>query len=627
MDGRPGWRSRGIVPRQIRVDVRPDVRLDVRLGAIVALALALSAGCGNGPGAPVDAGSGPQHFIRHIGESVAVAPNGSKQLSFLLVDGQERPVPNQVLQFQIAEASTARGATLSIDRGVTDARGLVSLQVISGLTTIFILRVSAERAEPMEIKVYVDSRKFGPVEVAPMVVGAAGEAVASIRLFFVSETGCARILRSNPTPDMSAVRTLMPGQVERYSTVRMDSGHAIVGHGLDAAGVVVVDGCVDLSGAAILEDGLVRVVLPLARTAISPVGRFRATSQLQLAKTPKAAAAMAEAWVELAACQSDPGRLWLDCTVDALTPETAEDPLDCLPSATDEGAFDRKLAARRGLPVRETTPTGTSYARCRQRTDAAGDVALEERIASLFASPTPTLRTNLEGIVRETSTLLSAIGVVSYFQVRATSRPDRFQIDHQLEALELGEPETKVPVNLWRLGLPLRTAWLVPAVAAAGDITLEQHGFTVRLGSAARLAVEEGILSRRGYPADTAGFVTSIFAAASYTDRNTTFKGCPALAALVCPLVGAADGCLVEACQAGVAALGRRLSAVFSRLNGSGLDLFLEGTAPLIERDGDGRADSFGWLLPTSPPGVWSGTLTVGEEQHAVRGIFTADRE
>jgi hypothetical protein len=601
MDGRPSWR-------------------------LVALAACLAAACGNTPPPPADGGPGFQYTIRHDGESVAVAPNGSKQLSFVLRDSQDRPVPNQVLQFQIDDASTARGATLSIDRGVTDARGMVSLQIISGQITMFKLAVSAQHAARLEVLVKVDSRKYGPVEVAPTLAGAGGESVASIVLFFAPGTGCSRILRSKPPTDMVPARTVMPGQVERYSTVNMEEGHAIVGHGLDAAGVVVVDGCVDLSGSAILEDGLVRVMLPLARAAISPVGRFRVTSQLQLAPTPKAATALAEAWGEIVACQSDPGRLWLDCTVDALAPESASDPLDCLPSAADEAAFDRKLAARRGLPVRETTPAGTSYARCRQPKDASGEVSLEDRIAGMFALQ-PGLRASLEGISREASLLLSSIGVQSYFEVAATSFPDRFQIDHQLEALELGEPGSKVPVNLWSLGLPLRTARLVPSVTAAGDIALEQHGFTIRLGSAARLALEQGVLPRRGYPGDIAAFVASIFASATYVDRGTTYKGCPALAALVCPLLGAPDGCLVDACQAGVAALGRRLGGVFAPLNGAGLDLFLEGTAPLIERDGDGRADSFGWLLPSSLPGVWSGNLRAGEEQHAVRGIFTADRE
>jgi hypothetical protein len=593
----------------------------VVLIALSASLWALGLGCGDPPMPVADAGPVMQFFIRHSAESVAVAPNGSRQLLFSLVDGQDRPVPNQVLQFQIADATLARGATLSIDRGVTDARGLVGLQVIGGLMTQFWLRVSAEHADKLEIRVVVNAGRFGPVEVAPMLVGAAAESVASIQLFFGPGAACASIELSRPPSDMVPMRTVLPGQVERYSTVAMEGGHAIVGQGLDAAGVVVVDGCVDLSGVTILQDGLVRVVLPLSRTPISPVGRFRVTSQLQLGPTPpKAVTALSEAWGQIAACAADPGRLWLDCTIDGLSPDSTQDPLDCIPGSADDAAFDRKLAARRGLPI-------TGSPRCRQPQDAAGEVSLETRIEGMFSAQNPLLRTNLEGIAREVSTMLSLIGVTSYFTVSATSRPDRFQLDHELDALELGVTGAKVPpVDLWSLGLPLRTARLVPAVTMAGDIALAQHGFTIRLGSAARLGLEQGILARRGYPADTAAFVTSIFAGATYVDRGTTYKGCPALAALICPLVGAADGCLVTACQAGVAALGRRLAAVFAGINGSGLDLFLEGTAPLIERDGDGRADSFGWLLPSSFPGVWSGDLRAGEEQHAVRGIFTADR-
>jgi hypothetical protein len=576
----------------------------------------LGLACGKDPPPAGNGGGEPKYTIRTPVDEVAVAPNGSRQLSFALVNGADQPVPNRVLQFQIADAALARGATLSLSRGLTDARGAVNLQVIAGLATNFRLNVSAEEAESITVRVKVDPRKFGPVDVAPTVVGALTESVASVHLYFASESSCATVSRTQPPSDTFPMRVAMPGQVERYSAVSIEDGHAIVGHGLDAAGVVVVDGCVDLSGTAILEETPVRVVLPLKAMTISPVGRFRVTSQLQLQGTPRAVTELQRTWRELSACPADPGQLWLDCTVDALSPETAEDPLDCVPSAADDSAFDGKLRPRRGLPV-----PGSS--RCRQ----PGGATLETQIEGMFAQ-NPSLRPNLEGITREAASLISSIGVQSYFQVSPTSRPDRFQVDHQLEALELGEPGAKVAVNLWSLGLPVRTARLVPAITVASDISFEQHGFTLRLGSAARLALEQGILARRGYPGETSAFISAIFASASYTDRGTTYKGCPALAALVCPLVGSPDGCLVTACQTGVAALGRQLSAVFSNLNGTGIDLYLEGTAPMIERNGDGKADSFGWLLPSSiPPGVWSGYLRAGEEQHPLSGIFTADRE
>jgi hypothetical protein len=591
-------------------------RRALALASIVAAWAGLACGLGEqAPGA--DGGMTSNYVIQTPATEVAIVPNGSRQLSFVLVDtATDLPVPDRALHFQILDTALARGATLSLNRGLTDGRGSVSLQVIAGLVTRFRVSVSAENAKTIEVMVMVDPRKFGPVDVAPMVVGALTESVASVHIYFSPGTSCATISRSQPPSDTFAMRVAMPGQVERYSAVSIEDGHAIVGHGLDAAGLVIVDGCVDLSGAAILQETPVRVVLPLTAMTISPVGRFRVTSQLQLQGMPTAVTELGDTWGELAACPSDPGQLWLDCTVDALSPETAEDPLDCKPSATDDGAFDGKLKARRGLMM-----GGSS--RCRQ----AGGATLETQIDAMFAQNT-SLRPNLDGITRAAKMLVSLIGVQSYFQVSATSRADRFQLDHQLEALELGEPGARVPVNLWSLGLPLRTARLVPTSTLGNDITFEQHGFTLRLGSAARLALEQGVLAKRGYPGETAAFISAIFASASYLDRGTTYKGCPALAALVCPQVGGSDGCLVTACQTGVAALGRRLTAVFANLNGAGIDLYLEGTAPMIERTGDGKADSFGWLLPSSiPPGVWSGYLRIGDEQHALSGIFTADRE
>jgi hypothetical protein len=544
-------------------------------------------------------GHGAPYFIQAPDDMVAVTPKGSRQLSFFLLDSQRLPVPNRVIQFQIADVEVARGATLSLDRGVTDARGSVSLQIIAGLETMFRLRISAENAERVDVAVLVDPRKYGPVEVSPLVLGAASDSVTSIHLFLVPGAGCASVSRSEPPTAAFPRRTLPPGEVERYSAVSMDGGHALLGHGLDATGALVADGCVDLAGSAILEEGPVRVVLP-------------------------AVTVLAETWGELAACRTDPGRLWLDCTVDAFGPETAEDPLDCIPTTAEEDAFGGRLTDRRGPLQRETTPAGTVFARCRQATDAAGRPSLEAQIAGMFSGQNlANLRPNLEAISRDASRLLASIGVRSYFEVTATSRPDRFQLDHDLEALELGEDKT--PVDLWSLGLPVRTARLVPATTVGSDISLQQHGFTLRLGSAARLALE-GILVRLGYPGDSAAFVSSIFAAASYPDRGAISRGCPALDALVCPQLGEVD-CLADACVVGVAALGRRLAGVFTPLNGSGLDLFLEGTAPLIERDGDGRADSFGWLLPSSVPGVWSGQLRAGDGEYPILGIFTADRQ
>ncbi|HEY0711444.1 MAG TPA: hypothetical protein VGF45_02145, partial [Polyangia bacterium] len=115
-----------------------------------------------------------------------------------------------------------------------------------------------------------------------------------------------------------------------------------------------------------------------------------------------------------------------------------------------------------------------------------------------------------------------------------------------------------------------------------------------------------------------------VFANASSLDRNVNHRGCAAMAALVCPLVGAADGCLTDACTKGLAALGQSLNDAFGLLDGFELDFFLQGGAPLLDRDGDGFADAIGYLLPN--PGVWKGLVRLDDEQVALTGVFTADR-
>ena len=50
----------------------------------------------------------------------------------------------------------------------------------------------------------------------------------------------------------------------------------------------------------------------------------------------------------------------------------------------------------------------------------------------------------------------------------------------------------------------------------------------------------------------------------------------------------------MSACLAGLGALGGRLDGAFAAADGTGLDLWLSGTAPLIEKSGGGLADRLG---------------------------------
>jgi hypothetical protein len=605
----------------------------VRMSLLVSLlasGLLLSCGGGDKPDTP----SGPPmpfsiDFVDLGGDEIPVKPNGSRQVVFALHDAVGQPLPGRTMQLLIVDgAKAAAGATLSIDRGVTDAAGQVPVQIIGGQPTNFVIRASALGAPDHDLKVRVTAQDSGPISVLPDLVGNdafAGINVASVRVVLFENLGCAEVKRLTTPPPVNAVRTTPLGKEVFYGTVSTAGGHAIFGQGMDAAGLLVVEGCVDLSGLSVLAETMIRVVLPLAPVEPSAVGRFSAVSQFRFPAEPapilQPLGNLRAVWHELDACDLDPGRLWLDCTVDALGPADANDPtdpLDCRPSAADEAVFDGRLTARRGLPV----PTSKD-GRCRQDFDGAGHASLEKQIAAMFAA-SPKVITDLRAISAEGNKLLDTFRIHSTLDVKPTSLPDRLQMDHSLNLLEVGIGSEMVKVNLPSLGAPSPSARFIGADVSRTDVTIARHGFTLRLGSAARMAFYDGALVKRGYPADPAKYIAMLFAAASYFDRGTTYKACPALSALVCPLVGGADGCVVAACEKGIAALGKSLADAFAALDGDDLDFFLEGSAPLLDRDGDGAADGIGWLL--SSPGVWKALVRLKQEQFAISGFFAADR-
>ena len=593
--------------------------------AATAMAAAVVLGCG-GDSTPMVAPGNDGYTIRTAEEDVGVSPNASRSLTFFLLDRNNQPASGRVVSFEITDPVAARGASLSMDRGLTSAQGAVELQLIAGLAANFKLKVSAEGAPPLFVLVFVSPEDRGPVEIAPLLLAAPTvvSTIAQVRLTLVHDSVCAAVNRAQPRPNVFDPRAVAPGGTTIFRSVSTERNHAVVGQALDAAGMVRLDGCVDLPGAAILEEGLMRLTLPLYPAPVSPVGRYRAASYLSLQGMPRPVMAVTRSWAELTACRFDPGRLWLDCTVDALGADSEEDPLDCVPSGADEAAFESRLAALRGLPLRDPA---RPMSRCRQSVDGAGRPSLEAQVEGMFAARNPRVNENLKSLAAEVAGLLTRFRLSSTMTVTATTDPTRFQLDHQLDTLDFATPTEPISLDLLPLGLPLRTARFVSVQASGNELAVERHGFTLRLGAAARRAVEQAVLPRRGLPGTIPELVNRTFASATYQDRGMTLTGCFALSALICPLVQAPDKCVVNACERGVAALGKNLDQGFSQLNGQELDLFLEGFVQIIERDSDGKADALGFLLPGSgEPGVWVGNVLAGDEQLSFGGYFTGDR-
>jgi hypothetical protein len=591
--------------------------------------LALAAGCAGTDAPPPPPVVETAARLVAGSESVAVRPSQSALVTYRLVDETGAPLPDRIIQFAIVDdpsttVDEARGSTLSFDRGVTDASGAATLQVIAGpQPTTFRVRASAARASDAEILVLVTMATFAPVELAPALVDSAppGTEITTVRLHLVDETSCAAVRFQDIPMGLLPARTIPADTVALYATVNTETDHAAAAVGLDATGAARAVGCVDVPGALLVVETPVRVVVPLHLTRVGPAGRYQATSHLLFRAPPPGAAMVADAWGDLGLCPMDPARLWLDCILDALRTDPATDPSDCRPGA-DEGPLGLKLAQRRGvlLPV-------PAAGRCRDRVDGAGRPSHEALVDGLFPAQRPPLLATLGGLASESRSLLDNIQLDSTLVIAPTSTPDRYQIDHRLSSIEFPLAARRAVVDLARMGAPVIGARFVAGNARGNDLAVASHGFTLRLGSAAWLAFAEASLRPRGGGSDLATFSNALFGLASRDDRGTPLTGCAALDALLCTDVGEPRGCLVAACTDGLAALGRRLAAGFEALDGDGIDLVLGGSVPVLDRDGDGRVDALGMVnqAASSTPGLWSGEVRGRGGGSAFTGIWTAE--
>jgi hypothetical protein len=133
--------------------------------------------------------------------------------------------------------------------------------------------------------------------------------------------------------------------------------------------------------------------------------------------------------------------------------------------------------------------------------------------------------------------------------------------------------------------------------------------------------------------ADVSTFVQALTNLATHNENGTALRGCDALDSLLCAEVGQASGCVSAACVSGLQALSQRLDASFAALDGQDLDFFLSGSAPIIDRDGDGHADALGSANPaasSSPvstgPGLWLSTFKNRTGTTNVYGSWSAER-
>jgi hypothetical protein len=597
-----------------------------------ALAFALLAACSKPALLPLpDAATVDAATITTTSDTVAIPPFGSKLLIFTLSGSQGDPVPGAVMRFAIlADPATpdSGGARLSFSSAITDDAGNVTLQVIAGQDSgdqkplKFMVQASADHVtDPPEIPIFVTTGALASVEIVPVFTGVSptNNSVSQRNVYFYDDTPCAGLSMSNPPVPMRKPHILTPDiPSTTFTNVVTNGTHAVLGIAVDSSHKVMAQGCSDLFGTSLSSQQPMRVRLPLAWIYLSPVGTFNAVSQFSFAPPLAGTGVAHDAWKNLSNDGCDPARLWLDCTIDALGPSSVDDPLDCQPVLENDGPLAVRLSARRAT----TSLSGT----CAADVDESGAPSLDAEVYALFPAD-PLNALNLGTLPDEIDRDLSILTIQSTLTVTAVAPANTFNIVHELTAIDLPNAALDAPITMTAVAAPGWKVAFAPGVVEGGELQISTdpapHGFTLGLGSAARFAFASSSLKRRlhagvNQPFDIRTFIETMTNLAILGENGTVLKGCDALDSLLCAEVSQARGCLQAACLAGLEALIGRLDSSFAALDGPSLDFSLSGSAPIVDRDGDGIADALG----SSQSGYWSGTFNT----HPAVGTWTAER-
>jgi hypothetical protein len=551
--------------------------------------------------------------------SLVIRPGSSGRVKFLLQDALG-PVPDYPLTFTISDDGSGDGtanARLSSQQGLTDGNGAAELEIIVGnlannnIPVTFSVAATCPGSAGAQADITVTTNAYS-VEIVPVPADnlAGSAAIVSTRLLFYDNSTCGALDLTNvnaaPTKTRPArfANATSPSVV--FPGVAASGSHAVVGLGLDSNSLVQIDGCIDIPGTSLLESVTIRATLVMDRLFPVPQGTFQVKSDLKLAPPPAALASIQSAWRQWARCPLDPARLWIDCTLDALASNTTSDPLDCVPVPGAGGSLGALLIPRRGTVVAtlDGTMANAPDTPCRGQTDDAGNTSLEKLVDDLFSGTHgQLLGAKLEALSDEIAALMGDIHIDSKMTITAGSDINSYTVKHDLLGLTFPDALTSLSFATPILGLPVTSVSGIPAtlkVNQAIQLVVPSHSFSLHLGTAARYAFEATNLKPRGAQ-DSASLVKAVFGLAQWRDQSTVLSGC------------------MPACQNGLDALAAKLAGAFNKLDGKGLDFLLSVSGPVVDSDGDGRADALG-------PGLCSAALDTQGGSYVSYGSWTATR-
>jgi hypothetical protein len=572
--------------------------------------------------------------LRAIPSSLVIPPGSSGHVRFEVRDANDLPVSDYPVEFSVSGTSEdTAGIGLSTQRGLTNTRGDVVVQVMVGALVnrdrpeAFSVHANCPGALAARADILVTTNAYA-VEILPVpaddLLGLTF--IATTRLHFFDNTICAdldlldlgrSLGRARPPYIVGANTALV------FPGVASTGSHAVVGLGLDNAGTERLGGCVDVPGSALLDSVTIRAVLLMDHLFPSLSGTYQVLSDFRFDPPPPALATIRWAWQQWSRCPMDPARLWIDCTIAALDDSSS----GCLPAPASLGSLADTLLRSRGA-LETPTINSPSDTTCHGALDGNGNPSLEAAVASLFTyNRGPLAAAKLDAIPGELAALLDAIRIGSQLRVARANEANSYWVEHTLVGVTF--PDALIPISFQSqtLGLPVTVPPVLLAAFQVGQVFIPSHGFSLRLGTSARFAFEATSLKTRGTN-DSARFVESTFGLAQRNDSTGSLTGCEALDASACEHVGQPRGCLRQACQVGLARLATTLAQPFDSLDGSGLDFWLSGSAPVIDLEANGRADALGMAGGTggvvAGPGLWSAVLEAGSGNYVTYGTWAA---
>jgi hypothetical protein len=611
------------------------VHLDVCLVAAFA-----AAGCRSNAPLPLPDTARTNLSLSGPTDTLVIRPGSSGRIRFALRDEGGLPVPSYPIEFAILQDGNSEGtvdARLSADQELTDSTGSVVLEIIVGSLASdnqpasFSVKATCRGSTGTQADIMVTTNVYS-VEILPLpddaLLGATS--IVTTRLLFFDDTTCGELdltnLNAAPTRPRSP-HTVPANGTWVFSGIAASGSHAVVGLGLDSNTFIQIGGCIDIPGSSLLASETIRATLFMDRLFPVPLGTYQVKSDFGLVPAPRALATIQSAWRQWSRCPLDPARLWLDCTLDALATDPVKDPLDCVPVPGAEGSLGDQLFARRGQVVAPASSAADTP--CRGQMDSAGNTSLEAIVDALFGDMRGQLQgARLGALPDEISALLSELHIDSQMTITPGSDINSYVVKHDLLALTfpnaLAPITFKVPIPL---GLPVASVSGIAATLKAGQLSVPSHGFTLRLGTTARYAFEATSFKSRGVQ-DSQSLVNAIFGLAHVSDQGTVLSGCAALDAAVCDQLRQGRGCLLDACNRGLDSLASMLAGAFDNLDGTALDFFLSGSAPVVDLNGDGLADALGLGgragTVSAGPGLWSAALDAQGGNYFVGGSWTA---